>query len=64
MQEHAVEWIIQAKYLQPPVDQLEMIDQIISHFSYNISLALRGLRLQTTNELVQRLSYLQHASLH
>lgn len=61
MQEHAMDWINRAKYLHPPIDQSEMIDQIISHFSYNISLALRGLRIQTTNELVQQLSYLQHS---
>lgn len=61
MQEHAMDWISRARYLQPPIDQTEMVDQIISHFSYNISLALRGLRINTTNELIQQLSYLQHA---
>jgi len=54
-------WISKARYLNPPIEQIEMVDQIIAHFSYNISLALRGLRIQTTDELIQQLSYLQHA---
>lgn len=64
MQDHAMDWINRARYLSPPVDQKEMIDLIISHFSYNISLALRGLRIQTTNELIQQLSYLQITPSH
>lgn len=56
-----MDWISKARYLNPPIDQTEMVDQITSHFSYNISLALRGLRIQTTNELIQQLYYLQHA---
>jgi len=61
MSEHAMEWINRACHLQPPIDQTEMVDQITSHFSYNITLALRGLRITTTNELVQQLTYLQRA---
>jgi len=38
-----------------------MVDQITSHFSYNISLALRGLRILTTYDLIQQLTYLQRA---
>lgn len=38
-----------------------MVDQITSHFTFNISIALRGLRITTTNELVQQLSHIQQA---
>jgi len=58
MSEHAMDWISRARYLQPPIDQMEMVDQITSHFSYNVSLALRGLRILTTNELIKQLTYL------
>jgi len=61
MSEHAMDWINRARHLQPPIDQTEMVDQITSHFSYNISLALRGLRILTTNDLIQQLKYLQRA---
>lgn len=61
LQKHAMDWISQARFLQPPIDQVEMVDQIISHFSFNISIALRGLRITTTNELVQQLSHIQQA---
>ncbi|KAF0749310.1 homeobox protein 2-like [Aphis craccivora] len=61
MTEHAMNWINQARHLQPPIDQTEMMDQITSHFSYNIALALRGLRITTTNDLIQQLTYLQCA---
>lgn len=61
MSEHAMDWINRARHLQPPIDQAEMVDQITSHFSYNISLALRGLRILTTNDLIQQLTYLQRA---
>ncbi|KAF0744889.1 homeobox protein 2-like [Aphis craccivora] len=53
--------INRARHLQPPIDQTEMVDQITSHFSYNIALALRGLRITTTNDLLQQLTYLQCA---
>lgn len=61
MSEHAMDWISRARHLQPPIDQMEMVDQITSHFSYNVSLALRGLRILTTNELIKQLTYLQRA---
>jgi len=61
MSEHAMDWINRARHLQPPIDQTEMVDQITSHFPYNIALALRGLRILTTNELIQQLTYLQRA---
>lgn len=61
MTEHAMDWINRARHLQPPIDQTEMVDQITSHFSYNIALALRGLRITTTNDLIQQLTYLQCA---
>ena len=53
LQKHAMDWISQARFLQPPIDQVEIVDQIISHFSFNVSLALRGLLITTTNELIQ-----------
>lgn len=60
--------IVHAHYSQPnilnSIDQTEMGDQIFSYFSYNILLAIRGLRIQTANELNQQLSYLQHANVH
>ncbi|CAI6349754.1 unnamed protein product [Macrosiphum euphorbiae] len=61
LQKHAMDWINRARFLRPPIDQAEMVDQIISHFSFNISVALRGLRIVTTNELIQQLSHLQQA---
>lgn len=61
MSEHAMDWISRARHLQPPIDQMEMVDQITSHFSYNVSLALKGLRILTTNELIKQLTYLQRA---
>jgi len=62
MSEHAMDWISRARHLQPPIDQMEMVDQITSHFSYNVSLALRGLRTITTNELIRQLTYLQRTN--
>jgi len=56
-----MDWISRARFLQPPIDQAEMVDQITSHFTFNISIALRGLRITTTNELVQQLSHIQQA---
>lgn len=61
LQKHAMDWINRARFLRPPIDQPEMVDQIISHFSFNISVALRGLRITTTNELIQQLSHLQQS---
>ncbi|CAI6370027.1 unnamed protein product [Macrosiphum euphorbiae] len=61
LQKHAMDWISKARFLQPPIDQAEMVDQITSHFTFNISIALRGLRITTTNELVQQLSHIQQA---
>jgi len=61
LQKHAMDWISKARFLQPPIDQAEMVDQIISHFTFNISVALRGLRITTTNELIQQLSHLQQS---
>jgi len=58
---HAMDWINRARHLQPPIDQTEMVDQITSHFSYNTALALRDLRITTTNDLIQQLTYLQCA---
>jgi len=62
MSEHTMDWINRARHLQPPIDQMEMVDQITSHFSYNIALALRGLRILTTNDLIKQLTYLQRAN--
>ncbi|CAI6377278.1 unnamed protein product [Macrosiphum euphorbiae] len=56
-----MDWISKARFLQPPIDQAEMVDQITSHFTFNISIDLRGLRITTTNELVQQLSHIQQA---
>ncbi|CAI6376434.1 unnamed protein product [Macrosiphum euphorbiae] len=56
-----MDWISKARFLQPPIDQAEMVDQITSHFTFNISIDLRGLRITTTNELVQQLSRIQQA---
>jgi len=56
-----MDWISKARFLQPPIDQAEMVDQITSHFTFNISIALRGLRITTTNKLVQQLSHIQQA---
>ncbi|CAI6360884.1 unnamed protein product [Macrosiphum euphorbiae] len=56
-----MDWINRARFLRPPIDQPEMVDQLISHFSFNISVALRGLRITTTNELIQQLSHLQQS---
>lgn len=61
LQKHAMDWINKARFLRPPIDQAEMVDQIISHFTFNISVALRGLRITTTNELIQQLSHLQQS---
>jgi len=61
LQKHAMDWISKARFLQPPIDQAEMVDQITSHFTFNISVALRGLRITTTNELIQQLSHLQQS---
>lgn len=62
MSEHAMDWINRARHLQPPIEQMEMVDQIISHFSYHVSLALRGLRILTTNDLIKELTYLQRSN--
>ncbi|CAI6358354.1 unnamed protein product [Macrosiphum euphorbiae] len=62
LSEHAMDWINRARHLQPPIEQVEMVDQIISHFSYHLSLALRGLRILTTNDLVKELTYLQRSN--
>ncbi|CAI6376868.1 unnamed protein product [Macrosiphum euphorbiae] len=62
LSEHARDWINRARNLQPPIEQVEMVDQIISHFSYHLSLALRGLRVLTTNDLVKELTYLQRSN--
>lgn len=62
MSEHAMDWINRARHLQPPIEQEEMVDQIISHFSYQLSLALRGLRILTTNNLIKELTYLQRSN--
>lgn len=61
LQKHAMDWINKARFLRPPIDQVEMVDQIISHYAFHVSVALRGLRITTTNELIQQLSHLQQA---
>lgn len=59
LQKHAMDWINKVRFLQPPIDQPEMVEQILSHYAFHISVALRGLRITTTNELIQQLSHFQ-----
>lgn len=60
MSEHAMDWINRARHLQLSIEQ--MVYQIISHFSYHVSLALRGLRILITNDLLKELTYLQRSN--
>jgi len=61
LQKHAMDWINKVRFLQPPIDQPEMVDQILSHYAFHIAVALRGLRITTTNDLIQQLSHFQQA---
>jgi len=46
-----MQWIASAKYLTPPTDSIDLVSNIIHHYSTPLSMALRGHRPRYTNEL-------------
>lgn len=49
---HAMQWISSAKYLSPPIDQLDLVSTIIQHYPTPLGMAIRGRGPRTTNELL------------
>lgn len=59
---HAMKWIASAKYLSPPFHQSDLVSIIIQHFPTPISIALRGRRPRTTNELLSILTEFEESA--
>lgn len=53
---HAMLWITKAKYLNPPISQLSLINIITQHYPYHLAIAIRGREPKTTNEFLSILS--------
>lgn len=53
---HAMAWIAKAKYLSPPVNQLNLVGTIIQHYPPALGIAIRGRGPRTTNELLDILT--------
>lgn len=53
---HAMLWITKAKYLNPPISQLSLINTIIQHYPYHLAIAIRGRGPKTTNEFLSILA--------
>lgn len=49
---HAMKWIAGAKYLNPPIDQSDLVSTIIQHYPTSLGMAIRGRGPRDTNELL------------
>lgn len=59
---HAMGWIAKAKYLTPPVDQLDLVGIIIQHFPSTLGMAVRGRGPRSTNELLAVLTEFEEST--
>lgn len=59
---HAMKWIASAKYLQPPIDPLDLVSTIIQHYPTPMSMALRGRGPKNTNELLSVLTEFEESA--
>lgn len=49
---HAMKWIAGAKYLNPPIEQSDLVSTIIQHYPTSLGMAIRGRGPRDTNELL------------
>lgn len=49
---HAMKWIAGAKYLNPPIEQPDLVSTIIQHYPTPLGMAIRGRGPRDTNELL------------
>lgn len=49
---HAMKWIAGAKYLNPPIEQSDLVSTIIQHYPTPLGMAIRGRGPRVTNELL------------
>lgn len=61
IESHARSWILKVRYISPPIEQDDMVDIIIQHYPYNLSLALRGRGPTTTHALLTILKELEES---
>jgi len=59
---HAMQWISNAKYLTPPIEQLDLVSTILQHYPAPLSMAIRGRAPQSTNELLTILSEFEESA--
>jgi len=59
---HAMKWIAGAKYLSPPIDQIDLVSTIIQHYPIPLSMALRGRGPRNTNELLAVLTEFEEST--
>lgn len=65
LKQHSIEWIGKTKYLNPPMSQAEMVTKLMHHYPTNIGISLKGLKIQSSYELIQHLtSYEQYHRLY
>lgn len=57
-----MQWISNAKYLSPPIDQVDLVSTIIQHYPTSLSMAIRGRGPQTTNALLSILTEFEESS--
>ncbi|KAF0749435.1 putative serine/threonine-protein kinase [Aphis craccivora] len=49
LQKHAMDWINEARFLRPAIDPVEMVDQIILHYAFHISVSELPLPMNSYN---------------
>jgi len=59
---HAMTWIAKAKYLNPPIDQFDLVGIIIQHYPSTLGMAIRGRGPQTTNALLAVLTEIEEST--
>lgn len=59
---HAMSWIAKAKFLEPPIDQYDLVGIIIQHYPSTLGMAIRGRGPKTTNELLSILTEFEEST--
>lgn len=59
---HAMSWIAKAKFLNPPVDQCDLVGIIIQHYPSTLGMAIRGRGPKTTYELLSVLNEFEEST--
>lgn len=59
---HAMQWISGAKYINPPIDQVDLVSTIIQHYPTALGMAIRATRPPTINDLLSVLNEFEEST--